>query len=158
MCFPDMLTLNWHWRQKSGEHNNPMYYVSWDDVQEFIRKLNAASGKNYRLPTEAEWEYAARGGVQSQGYKYSGSNNPIDVAWYSDNSAHPVGGKSPNEPGIYDMSGKQNPTGASSGAFRVDRGGSWRYFTWNARISNRENDPPTLRTDNLGFRIACSSK
>ena len=90
----------------SGEGDDyPMYYVSWDDVQEFVHKLNATSGKNYRLPTEADWEYAARGGNQSQGYKYSGSNNPDDVAWYSDNSTHPVGGKSPNELGIYDMSG-----------------------------------------------------
>ena len=84
------------------------YYLSLIDVQEFIRRLNAATGKQYRMVTEAEWEYAARGGNKSQGYKYSGSNNLNDVAWYSDNSGgttHPVGTKRPNELGIYDMSG-----------------------------------------------------
>ncbi|MDR1348246.1 MAG: formylglycine-generating enzyme family protein, partial [Prevotellaceae bacterium] len=92
--------------------NFPVYYVNWDEVQEFIRRLNVATGRNYRLPTEAEWEYAARGGVKSQGYKYSGSNNEEDVAWSSSSTkdgfgsrAHPVGKKQPNELGIYDMSG-----------------------------------------------------
>jgi len=90
-----------------GEGDNyPMYYVNWDEAQEFIRRLNAATGKQYRLATEAEWEFACRGGLQSAHYKYSGSNNPNDVAWYQDNSnntTHSVGTKSPNELGIYDM-------------------------------------------------------
>ena len=88
--------------------NFPMYNVNWNEAQEFIRRLNEATGKHYRLPTEAEWEFAARGGSKSRGYKYSGSNNMNDVAWYGDNSdnrAHPVGSKFPNELGIYDMSG-----------------------------------------------------
>jgi formylglycine-generating enzyme required for sulfatase activity len=106
--------------------NLPVEKVSWEDVQEFIRKLNAKAGRNYRLPTEAEWEYAARGGVQSRGTKYSGSNTVDGVAWYYGNSGdkalgdsnwnendlnnnhcktHPVGQKLPNELGLYDMSG-----------------------------------------------------
>jgi len=96
--------------------NYPMYYVSWDDAQEYIAKLNALTGMNYRLPTDAEWEYAARGGDKSKGYAYSGSNNIDKVAWYGFNlpnstkdnpgyGAQPVGTKAPNELGIYDMSG-----------------------------------------------------
>jgi formylglycine-generating enzyme required for sulfatase activity len=86
----------------------PVGNVSWDDVQEFLSKLNATTGKNYRLPTYSEWKYAASGGNKSKGYKYSGSNNSDEVAWYNDNSdgkPHPVGTKAPNELGIYDMSG-----------------------------------------------------
>ena len=89
-----------------GDDNLPVENVSWGDVQEFIRKLNKKTGESYRLPTEAEWEYAARGGSQSREYKYSGSNNVNDVAWYWDNSegkTHPVGTKEANELGIYDM-------------------------------------------------------
>ncbi|MBQ3247459.1 MAG: SUMF1/EgtB/PvdO family nonheme iron enzyme, partial [Alistipes sp.] len=88
--------------------NLPVERVSWNDIQKFIEKLNAKTGKRYRLPTEAEWEYAARGGNQSKGYKYSGSNDIGSVAWYTDNSSsptHPVGQKQPNELGLYDMSG-----------------------------------------------------
>ena len=88
--------------------NLPVQHVSWDDVQLFIKKLNGSTGKQYRLPTEAEWEYAARGGNQSENYKYSGSNNKDEVAWYESNSngkIQPVGTKKPNELGIYDMSG-----------------------------------------------------
>ena len=88
--------------------NYPIDNVSWDDVQEFIEKLNKLTGKNYRLPTEMEWKYAAHGGKESKGYKYSGSNNIHDVAWFNDNSSestHPVGTKLPNELGIYDMTG-----------------------------------------------------
>ncbi|MCL2290893.1 MAG: SUMF1/EgtB/PvdO family nonheme iron enzyme [Bacteroidetes bacterium] len=90
------------------DDNLPVDNVSWDDAQEFIRKLKTATGKNYRLPTEAQWEYAARGGNQSKGYKYSGSHNIDEVAWHQGNSngtVHPVGTKEPNELGIYDMSG-----------------------------------------------------
>ena len=128
--------------------NLPVEKVSWDDCQEFISKLNRITGKTFRLPTEAEWEYAARGGNKSRGYQYSGSNNLLDVAWFRDNSGsktHAVGTKQPNELGIYDMSGnvcewchdwygayssssQVNPTGANSGSYRVIRGGSW-YFS-----------------------------
>ena len=123
----------------------PVETVSWDDCQTFIRKLNALTGKNFRLPTEAEWEFAARGGNHSRGYRYAGSNNIGDVAWYGGNSegkTHVVGTKSPNELGLYDMSGnvyewcqdwygsysgapQTNPTGDSSGSRRVLRGGGW---------------------------------
>ncbi len=127
------------------DDNLPVEFVSWNDCQEFIGKLNRLTGKNFRLPTEAEWEYAARGGNKSQGYQYSGSNNLPDVAWYYENSGnktHPVGTKQPNELGIYDMSGnvlewcqdwkgnynssaQTNPKGPVSGSDRVLRGGSW---------------------------------
>ena len=123
----------------------PVEQVSWNDLQDFIRKLNALTGKNYRLPTEEEWEYAAKGGKCSKGYTFSGSNDLNSVAWNTDNSGsktHAVGGKLANELGIYDMSGnvwewcsdwsgtynsysETNPTGASSGHEPVLRGGSW---------------------------------
>ena len=128
----------------------PVETVSWDDCQTFIRKLNALTGKNFRLPTEAEWEFAARGGNNSRGYKYAGSNNIETVAWYDGNSGnktHVVGTKSPNELGLYDMSGnvwewcqdrygsysgasQTNPTGASSGSNRVLRGGCCGRSAW----------------------------
>ncbi|MDR0754334.1 MAG: formylglycine-generating enzyme family protein [Prevotellaceae bacterium] len=164
----------------SGCDNCPVEKVSWNDVQEFIRKLNAKTGKNYRLPTEAEWEYAARGGNRSKGYKYSGSNSVENVAWYGyDNSGkktHPVGTKQANELGIYDMSGnvhewcqdwygaysngaQTNPKGASSGSYRVFRGGGWYRSAGGVCVSNRfRNTPDSRRDGSLGFRLACSSK
>jgi formylglycine-generating enzyme required for sulfatase activity len=165
--------------------NNPSYFkgaklpveqVSWDDCQEFIRKLNAMTGKRFRLPTEVEWEYAARGGNRSRGYKYSGSDNIGSVAWYTDNSGretHPVGQKQANELGLYDMSGNveewcqdwygenyyssspsQNPKGPSTGSDRVLRGGSWGDDAWRCRVSSRVKDAPGLRGSNLGLRLA----
>ena len=156
--------------------NYPMYYISWNDCQEFITKLNNLTGKNFRLPTEAEWEYAARGGNKSQGYKYSGSNTIDDVAWYDTNSAgttHPVASKAPNELGLYDMSGsvlewcsdwysstyyssssQNNPTGPASGSYRVFRGGSWDYHAGYCRVSFREYSSPTKRFTFLGLRLA----
>ncbi|MDR1728893.1 MAG: formylglycine-generating enzyme family protein [Acidobacteriota bacterium] len=166
------------WRAVMG--NNPSYFkgddlpveqVSWDDVQEFIRRLNAQTGKNYRLPTEAEWEYAARGGSRSRGYKYSGSNAVGDVAWYGENSGmmtHPVGTKNANELGLYDMSGNvwewtgdyynSNYSRSRSGPLRVFRGGCWIYDARGARVSIRFGVEPGSRGGNLGFRLACSSK
>jgi formylglycine-generating enzyme required for sulfatase activity len=158
--------------------NLPVEQVSWNEVQEFIRKLNTMTGKNYRLPTEAEWEYAARGGSQSRSFKYSGSNSIGDVAWYGENSGnktHPVGIKRANELGIYDMSGnvwelmndwygtynsgsQTNPLGPSSGSYRVSRGGSWNYVARRARVSYRGYDEPGGRLDILGFRLASSSR
>jgi formylglycine-generating enzyme required for sulfatase activity len=157
--------------------NLPVENVSWDDVQEFISKLNAKTGKNYRLPTEAEWEYAARGGAQSKGYKYSGSNNVGEVAWYKGNSGsvtHTIGTKAPNELGLYDMSGnvwewcsdwggaysasaQTNPTGPSSGSNRVIRGGSWSNIAQYVRVPIRYNYMPGDRYSRLGFRLARSS-
>lgn len=143
----------------------PAYYVSWEDIVNiFLPRLNKITGATFRLPTEAEWEYAARGGNQSQGYKYSGSNTIGDVAWYYSNSAsstHPVGTKQPNELGIYDMSGnvyewcsdwygsyteaaQTDPTGSSTGSYRVLRGGSWSYYAQYCRVSNRSYNSSRL--------------
>ena len=152
----------------------PVENVSWNYCQEFIRRLNAMTGKHFRLPTEAEWEYAARGGNRSQGYKYSGSNNLNSVAWYYDNSgktSHDVGQKSPNELGIYDMSGnvwewcsdwygnyssssQTNSTGSYSGSNRVYRGGGWAGNAWDCRSSNRHNNAPSSGSSALGLRLA----
>ena len=152
----------------------PVEQVSWEDCQEFIRKLNQLTGKQFRLPTEAEWEYAARGGNRSRGYKYAGSDNLGSVAWFTDNSGsqtHPVGQKSPNELGLYDMSGnvwewcqdwkgnyssssQTNPTGASSGSGRVDRGGSWYNNARYCRSSYRDYYTPSFRYSDLGLRLA----
>ena len=154
--------------------NLPVENVSWNDVQEFLRKLNAMTGKSYRLPTEAEWEFAARGGNSSSGYKYSGSNSIGSVAWYWENSGsrtHAVGTKSPNELGIYDMSGnvwewcqdwygsyssswQRNPQGSNSGSYRVYRGGSWISNARSCRVSFRNRFTPDYRNYYLGFRLA----
>ena len=154
--------------------NLPVENVNWYDVQEFIRKLNAHTGKNYRLPTEAEWEYAARGGNKGGGYKYSGSNNINDVVWYISNNGNktqPVGTKRPNELGIYDMSGnvlewcndwyedysglsRTNPQGPPSGTNRVLRGGGWSSGAQHSRISIRYQRTPDFRFNNIGFRLA----
>ena len=158
--------------------NYPMYYISWNDCQKFIKKLNALTGKNFRLPTEAEWEFAARGGKKSRGYKYSGSNNIEDVAWYEDNSGtktHPVKTKKANELGIYDMSGnvnewcqdwygkyssaaQTNPEGATTGSYRVFRGGSWYDGDRSCRSSYRLFCDPGLRLYDLGFRLVLSAE
>ena len=152
----------------------PVEQVSWEDIQLFLTQLNAKTGKKYRLPTEAEWEYAARGGNQSNGYKYSGSNVLSDVAWFTDNSdskTHPVGGKRANELGLYDMSGnvwewcqdwhgayssstQTDPVGAVSGSYRVNRGGSWYSSARFCRVSYRSVSTPTYRYGNVGFRLA----
>jgi len=154
--------------------NLPVEKVSWDDCQTFISKLNTATGKRFHLPTEAEWEYAARGGSKSRGYKYSGSNTIGDVAWDGSNSGsktHNVKTKQPNELGLYDMSGnvwewcqdwfgfyssgsKTNPTGPSSGSGRVRRGGSWLNGAWNCRSSFRNYYAPSDRYYFLGLRLA----
>ena len=165
--------------------NNPSYFkgddlpvekVSWDDCQEFISKLNSITGKTFRIPTEAEWEYAARGGNKSRGNQYSGSSNLSDVAWYKDNSNsknHTVGSKQANELGIYDMSGnvmewcqdlygkyssssQTNPTGANNGYSRVIRGGSWYFTARDCRSSYRDKDAPDNRYNNLGLRLVLS--
>ena len=153
--------------------NLPVEGVSWNDCQTFITKLNQLTGKNFRLPTEAEWEYAARGGQKSRGYKYAGSNTLSDVAWYTDNSGsktHPVKQKQANELGLYDMTGnvwewcqdwygsyssnaQTNPTGPSSGSDRVFRGGSWYYSASYCRVAYRDYDSPGYRDYNLGFRV-----
>ena len=159
-------------------NRKPVECVSWDDCQTFISKLNSLTGKKFRLPTEAEWEFAARGGIKSQGYKYSGSNTLGDVAWYEENSGdttHDVGTKSPNELGLYDMNGNvwewcsdwygdkyyssspsNHPTGPSSGAYRVLRGGSWYSIANLCRSSDRGGSTPVDRGDNMGLRLCLS--
>ena len=156
--------------------NLPVETVNWNDCQEFISKLNSLTGRKFRLPTEAEWEYAARGGKKSRGYQYSGNSNISDVAWYEGNSrskTHPVGRKQANELGIYDMSGnvwewcsdwygsyssssQTNPTGADSGAGRVCRGGGWCDDAVCCRLSYRYGHTPDSRRTYLGLRLALS--
>ena len=156
--------------------NLPVENVSWDDCQEFISKLNRITGKTFRLPTEAEWEYAARGGNKSRGYQYSGSRNLSHVAWYENNSGHKthaVGTKQPNELGIYDMSGnvwewcqdwygkyssssQVNPIGINNGSNRVRRGGSWSSFDRDCRSSYRGSITPGYRDISLGLRLVLS--
>ena len=154
----------------------PVEKVSWDDCQIFIGRLNALTGKRFRLPTEAEWEFAARGGNQSRHTQYSGSSHIDDVAWYEGNSSektHPVKTKQPNELGIYDMSGnvfewcqdwfgsysshaQTNPTGASSGSVYVFRGGSWYYFPRSCRSSCRYDYSSEISCRDLGLRLVLS--
>ncbi len=161
--------------------NRPVECVSWDDCQEFLSRLNRITGKRFRLPTEAEWEYAARGGSRSRGYKYSGSDYIYDVAWFVKNSCdkgesspdygtHAVGTKLPNELGLYDMSGnvwewcsdwygayssaQSNPTGPSSGSGRVGRGGGWNYDAGSCRVADRRSTSPDYRNYYLGLRLA----
>ena len=157
-------------------NNKPVERVSWNDCKTFISKLNSLTGLKFRLPTEAEWEFAARGGNNSNHYQYSGSNDLDDVAWYDDNSGdttHDVATKQPNELGIYDMSGnvwewcsdryddyssspQTNPTGPTSGSDRVYRGGSWRDFARRCRSSRRYSIAPGYRSDILGLRLVLS--
>ncbi len=197
-CFPDekpvhQVTVNSYyigryevtqaqWQAVMG--NNPSFFqgcdqcpvesVSWEDVQDFIRRLNERTGRNYRLPTEAEWEFAARGGNNSLGYQYAGGSNLGDVAWYEGNAGgktHPVGQKRPNELGLYDMSGnvwewchdwygvytpsaQTNPRGPANGSGRVDRGGSWDRVPQRCRVAYRGGVEAVGRYNVLGLRLA----
>ncbi|MGM9843530.1 MAG: SUMF1/EgtB/PvdO family nonheme iron enzyme [Muribaculaceae bacterium] len=168
------------WRAIMGNNNRccfkgdnlPVERASWNDCQMFIQKLSNQTGKNFSLPTEAEWEYAARGGA-SGGTKYSGSNKIDDVAWTYENSGsktHPVGSKKPNSLGIYDMSGnvkewcqdlygkyfnysQTNPTGSKTGTRRVHRGGGFIDTMWGCRVSHRNGDEPVYSRNDIGLRI-----
>ncbi len=155
----------------------PVEQVSWDDAQAFIKKLNEKTGRKYRLPSEAEWEFVARGGTQSKGYKYAGSNDLDEVAWYSGNSGpktHPVGQKKANELGLFDMSGNvwewcedhwhENYKGApddgsawlsgGNASYRVLRGGAWYNLGNNSRVSRRNSNNPNDWYYNYGFRLS----
>lgn len=153
----------------------PIDRVSWDDAQKFIAILNKLTGKYYSLPTEAEWEYAAKGGLEGKGFRYSGSDDIDQVGWYTGNSnrrPHVVGEKAPNELGLYDMTGnmwewcqdwyakfyyelneKYSPTGPSSGAGRVRRGGSWFTQAINCRVTTRNNVQQDYKDDSGTFRL-----
>ena len=161
----------------TGDPNLPVEMVSWNDCQQFITKLNQMTGMTFRMPTEAEWEYAARGGKKTRGNMYAGSNTLDDVAWYNANASgttHPVGTKAPNELGIYDMSGnvyeycldfsdgnpypsadhQYNPTGVLEGDGRIIRGGSIDYGSDNCRIARRWGDDANSRWKDQGLRLA----
>ncbi len=172
------------WREVMGKNpsdtrddDSPVTNVSWEDAQQFIEKLNAFLGSNYRLPTEAEWEYAARGGVMSENYKYSGGNDMYSLGWYKDNAEgvpHPNGKRKENELGLYDMSGNVwewcsdwygaypedteteliNPEGASTGTERVVRGGYFEGPTLFCRVSCRNKSKPDYASSIIGLRLA----
>ena len=163
---------------KSGYEGHAVIYVSWYGARAYCTWLSKKIGKEVRLPTEAEWEYAARGGKKSRGYTYSGSNTVGEVAWYDVNNddsvlVQKVGGKSPNELGLYDMSGNvwewcsdwydedyyssspsRNPKGPSLGDYKMLRGGSLIYDAPICRVAFRINVGPDNRTDDFGFRVA----
>lgn len=151
----------------------PMYCVSWEEAQIFCKELGRLTGNTYRLPTEAEWEYAARGGKKCENFKYSGGNSLDLVGWYQENGGgevHPVGSRIPNSLGIYDMTGNVwewcqdwgdvydendtwNPQGPSGGQYRVCRGGSYACNAWDCRVTRRIGGMPSDHYGDLGFRI-----
>ncbi len=157
--------------------DHPIVNISWDDAIAYCTWLSATNKKHYRLPTEAEWEFAARGGIKSNGYAYSGAKAPDSIAWFSghSNGTMPVAQKLPNELGLYDMTGnvwewcsdwydagyyalrvKDNPQGPHSGKFFTLRGGAWDIGARNSRNSYRNPLSPTSRNHNKGFRVASS--
>lgn len=179
-CIGETLVTQGLWKAVMGSNPSrwkgddlPVENVSWNDAQEFVKRLNHETGKSFRLPTEAEWEYAARGGSKSRGYKYSGSDDLDEVAWYKDNSGgktHPVKGRRANELGLYDMSGnvwewcqdwigvysgdaQLNPQGPTSGSYRVLRGGSWYCNAGGCRVSYRNYYAPMGHYSYMGFRL-----
>ncbi len=159
-----------------GRGNRPVIYVDWQDAFDYCEWMSKTTGKTYRLPTEAEWEYAARGGSKSKGYTYSGGNNLYAVAWYDNNSrdkTHPVAQKQPNELGLYDMSGnvyewcsdwygdyssspQTDPQGSNSEEYRVLRGGGWLHHDSGCRVAFRLGYSPDGRYNFYGFRLVLS--
>jgi formylglycine-generating enzyme required for sulfatase activity len=159
----------------AGCDSCPVERVSWFHAQEYLEKLNELTGMHFRLPTEAEWEYSARGGPQSKGYRYSGSNKPEVAGWIvglSDSRTHPVGQKKPNELGLFDMTGNvfewcsdyfdphyysvsppANPQGPETGFYRVMRGGSWYFDSAGLKVTDRSKGEPGCRYGFVGFRI-----
>ncbi len=165
--------------------SRPVEQVSWEDAQQFIKRLNDLTNQSYRLPTEAEWEFAARGGRYSEGFLYAGSDKLKEVGWYDENSGsetQPVGQKLANELGIFDLSGNvyewcedryrgseyyevcanqgtvEDPQGPESGANRVIRGGNWSNIARGCRVSYRSGHSPGYRYSGIGFRLVVSSQ
>ena len=170
----EVMGSNPSYNKQGGDY--PVEHVSWFDCREFIEKLNARTGMQFRLPTEAEWEYAARGGNRGKGYKYAGGDNLDEVGWFIDNSGnltHPVGRKKPNELGLYDMSGnvwewcqdwygaysseaQADPAGPQSGCYRVLRGGGRWNIARRCRVSGRNYDDPGNGDGDYGLRLVLS--
>ncbi len=158
----------------SGDPQLPVEHVSWEDCKTFILALSELTGQDFRLPTEAEWEYAARGGIKGHGYKYAGGNTPDEIMWYnanSDSTTHHVATKQPNELGLYDMSGNVwewcrdwfgdftdaaqiSPIGPDTGEYRINRGGSWYGDTSYCRVSRRNKAAQDATPINCGLRLA----
>lgn len=171
-----LAVMGYNWSHFTGDMNLPADELSWNECQEFITKLNQITGKTFRMPTEAEWEYAARGGKQSKGYKYAGSNNIDEVAWYDDGNSplttKPVATKKPNELGIYDMSGNVmewcsdwygpysseaqiDPVGPETGTDHITRGGCYNFsLPRMCRVSARRYYSPTFAAPANGLRLA----
>lgn len=155
----------WGWKD-----DHPVCYITWEDANAYCKWLSKATSKKYRLPTEVEWEYAARGGANAKNWYYAGTNNPNDAGWYNSNASdetHPIRTKRPNDLGLYDMSGNvwewcadwyaAYPGGTVSRApntYRSCRGGSWNYGTSVMRCADRGGADPSFKYDYLGFRLA----
>jgi formylglycine-generating enzyme required for sulfatase activity len=163
------MVRDWSWRD-----NHPIVNVTWYDALDYCEWLSEETGDNYTLPTESQWEFAARGGTLSKGYEFSGSNTINSVAWYDETTyergTKPVGQKTANELGIYDMSGNafewcldfygkyagkssKNPSGAKKGQYKTVRGGSWYYVEEFCRTTQRDSPKATLKKFNYGFRV-----
>jgi formylglycine-generating enzyme len=171
LAMPDTPRWGWH-------DNDPIVNVSWKKAVAYCHWLSDKTGKEYHLPTEAQWEYAARGGINSHGYTYSGSSNLDSVGWYEKNSggkAHATAQKQPNELGLYDLCGnvwewcqdwydknyyshsrRSNPEGPSSGTDNMVRGGSWYHTPSSCRIANRSVTDDDIHSPDIGFRVVCS--